>query len=386
MSGERRNTDLHPETKAAQALHALDEKTGAVVPPMVSATTFARDENYELRDGYLYARYGSPTTTQAEAIIAALEGADHSLLFNSGMSAAVAVIESLPPRAHVVTQKVMYHVGQQWLERQAQRGALTCDLFDGGDLDGLAAAIRPGQTKLVWIETPANPDLAVTDIAAAAKLAHDAGTILMVDSTAAPPCTTRPLDLGADISFHSATKYMGGHSDLTAGVLSANAGLAQWSDLHRIRGFQGTNLPGFEAWLLIRGLRTLYIRYAKASENAATLAQHFAAHPGIETLLYPGLPSHPGHAVAARQMTGGFGGLLSLLVKGRQGRALGVAKACRIFVPATSLGGVESLIEHRKSITGPDSDTPENLLRLAIGIEHVDDLIGDLEQALQNNP
>ncbi len=383
--GRHRNSDLHPETKAAQALHALDDKTGSVVPPMLSASTFARDENYELRDGYIYSRYATPTTAQAEQIIAALEGADDSLVFNSGMSASVAVVETLRPGAHVVAQKVMYHVGQQWLERQAQRGILEYDLFDGGDLAGLAAAIRPGKTKLLWIETPANPDLAITDIAAAANLAHDAGAILMVDSTAAPPCTTRPLDLGADISFHSATKFLNGHSDLTAGVISANAGLSQWEELRIIRGFQGTNLPGFEAWLLIRGLRTLFVRYTKASENALALAQHFAVHPDIETVLYPGLPTHPNHVVAARQMSGGYGGLLSVLVKGPEGRAQAVAKACEVFIPATSLGGVESLIEHRKTITGPESDTPENLLRLAIGIENVEDLIGDLERALRKS-
>ncbi|MCP5076188.1 MAG: PLP-dependent transferase [Rhodobacteraceae bacterium] len=377
-----RNTDLHSETKAAQALHAIDEKTGSVIPPMTSASTFARDENYQAREGYIYSRYATPTTDQAEKIIAALEGADHSLLFNSGMSASVAVVETLPPGSHVVAQKVMYHVGQQWLDRQQERGILTRSLFDGGDLAALEAAIRPGETKLVWIETPANPDLAITDIRAAADLAHAAGAILMVDSTAAPPCTTRPLELGADISFHSATKFLNGHSDLTAGVLSANSGLPRWDDLHTIRGFQGTNLPAFESWLLIRGLRTLHLRYAKASENALKLAQHFDGHPCVEAVLYPGLPDHPNHAVAADQMAGGFGGLLTLMIAGAKGRALEIAKACKVFIPATSLGGVESLVEHRKTITGPDSDTPDNLLRLSIGIEHVDDLIGDLELAM----
>ena len=377
-----RNSDLSPQTKAAQALHMLDRESGAVVPAMHSASTFARDENYELRDGFLYSRYGSPTTQQGEDVIAALEDADETLLFNSGMSATVAVVEALPVGAHVVAQFMMYHVGLNWLKRQAARGVIGFDDFEAGNLQALKAAIKPGKTKLVWIETPANGDWSITDIAAAADMAHAAGAILMCDSTAAPPCTTRPLDLGADISFHSATKYLNGHSDLTAGVLSARAALPIWEEIRNVRGFQGTTLPGFEAWLLIRGLRTLYIRYKTASDNAMQLAQHFDGHAGIKTVQYPGLPNHPGHSVATKQMTGGFGGMMSLLISGPKGRALATAKACKVFIPATSLGGVESLIEHRLSVSGEGYGIPENMLRLSIGIEHVDDLITDLEQAL----
>ncbi len=378
----KRRNDLSPETLAAQALHHLDGATGAVVPAMHSASTFARDDNYDLHEGFVYSRYGSPTTKQAQDIIAALEGADAALLFNSGMSATVAVVEALPMGAHVVAQSMMYHIGLNWLNRQAGRGVIGFDSFQAGDLDALRAAIKPGETKLVWIETPANGDWSITDIAAAAEIAHAAGAILMCDSTAAPPCTTRPLELGADISFHSATKYLNGHSDLTAGVLSARAGLAIREEIEQVRGFQGTTLPGFESWLLIRGLRTLFVRYKKASENALTFARHFANHPAIETVMYPGLPDHPGHTVAARQMSGGFGGMMSLLVAGSAGRALAVAKACTTFIPATSLGGVESLIEHRHTVSGDGYGIPENLLRLSIGIENPDDLIADLEQAL----
>ncbi len=360
----------------------LDSASGAVVPAMHSASTFARDENYELRDGFVYSRYGSPTTQQGEDVIKALEGADETLLFNSGMSATVAVVESLPMGAHVVAQSMMYHIGLNWLNRQATRGVIGFDSFEAGNLEALAAVIKPGVTKLVWIETPANGDWSITDIAAAADLAHAAGAILMVDSTAAPPCTTRPLELGADISFHSATKYLNGHSDLTAGVLSARAGLPIWEEIRTVRGFQGTTLPGFEAWLLIRGLRTLYIRYKTASDNAMQFARHFEGLDGISAVLYPGLSSHAGHAVAARQMTAGFGGMMSLLVDGPKGRALAMAKAAKVFIPATSLGGVESLIEHRLSVSGEGYGIPENLLRLSIGIEHVDDLITDIEQAL----
>jgi cystathionine gamma-synthase len=378
----KRNS-LSPQTKAAQALHMLDHESGAVVPAMHSASTFARDENYEPREGFIYSRYGSPTTTQGEAIIAELEGGAESLLFNSGMSATVAVVEALPMGAHVVAQSMMYHVGLDWLDRQAARGVIGFSRFEAGDMASLQAAIQPGKTKLVWIETPANGDWAITDIAAAAKIAHAAGAILMCDSTAAPPCTTQPLALGADISFHSATKYLNGHSDLTAGVLSAQEGLGIWAEIRNVRSFQGTVLPGFEAWLLIRGLRTLFVRYKQASDNALTLAQHFENHPAVAQVMYPGLPSHTGHMVAARQMQGGFGGMMSLILTGDEGRALTATKACKIFIPATSLGGVESLIEHRLTVAGAGRGIPENLLRLSIGIEAVDDLIADLEYALE---
>ncbi len=379
----KRNS-LSPQTKAAQALHMLDGASGAVVPAMHSASTFARDEDYNLREGFIYSRYGSPTTAQGEQIIGELEGGE-SLLFSSGMSACVALLEALPMGAHVVAQSMMYHVGLNWLERQAGRGMIGFSRFEAGNLASLEAAIQPGRTKLVWVETPANGDWSITDIEAAAEMAHAAGAILMVDSTAAPPCTTQPLALGADISFHSATKYLNGHSDLTAGVLTAREGLPIWDEVRNVRGFQGTVLAGFEAWLLIRGLRTLYVRYKQASDNAMAFARHFENHPAVAEVLYPGLPSHAGHAVAKRQMTGGFGGMMSLLLTGEKGRALATTKACKLFIPATSLGGVESLIEHRLTVAGDGYGIPENLLRLSIGIEAVDDLIADLGQALEHS-
>jgi len=374
---------LSPQTQAAQALHMLDRDSGAVVPAMHSASTFARDENYEPREGFIYSRYGSPTTAQGERIIAELEGGAESLLFNSGMSATVAVVEALPMGAHVVAQSMMYHVGLDWLNRQASRGVIGFDSFDAGNLEALSAAIKPGETKLVWIETPANGDWSITDIAAASEIAHAAGAILMCDSTAAPPCTTQPLLLGADISFHSATKYLNGHSDLTAGVLSARDGLEIWDEILKVRSFQGTVLPGFEAWLLIRGLRTLFVRYKQASDNAMAFARHFQNHPKVAEVLYPGLESHTGHKVAKQQMSGGFGGMMSVLLNGPEGCALATAKACKVFIPATSLGGVESLIEHRRTVAGSDRGIPENLLRLSIGIESVDDLLADFESALE---
>jgi cystathionine gamma-synthase len=203
----------------------------------------------------------------------------------------------------------------------------------------------------------------------------------MVDSTAAPPCTQQPLTHGADISFHSATKYMGGHSDFTAGVLSARKDLKLWDEIRSVRGFQGTILPAFEAWLLIRSLRTLHVRFAQTSNNAMAFANHFANHKDVQKILYPGLLNHPGHEIAKKQMQNGFGGMMSILINGADIRALEMAKQAELFIPATSLGGVESLIEHRRTVAGPDSGIPENLLRLSIGIEHIDDLIADFEQA-----
>jgi cystathionine gamma-synthase len=235
----------------------------------------------------------------------------------------------------------------------------------------------------VWIETPTNPTWDVIDIAAAAEAAHAAGARLAVDCTVAPPCTTRALDLGADVVFHSGTKYLGGHSDLTAGVLCVARRDELWDELRLVRSLTGGVIAGFEAWLLIRGLRTLFLRYARASENALAIAEAMQRHPGVAHVLYPGLADHPGHAVAARQMTGGFGGMLSILVHGAEAQARDVARFAQVFIPATSLGGVESLIEHRRAVEGPDSTTPPTLLRLSVGIEDARDLIADLDQALE---
>jgi cystathionine gamma-synthase len=243
--------------------------------------------------------------------------------------------------------------------------------------------LRPGKTELVWVETPSNPTFEVVDIAEAARLAHAAGAILGVDGTCAPPCTTKALGLGADIVVHAATKFLNGHSDMTAGVVSVAAKDARFEDIHFIRKQQGAVLGAFEAWLLVRGMRTLFVRFERQSANALVLAAHFEAHPRIARVIYPGLPSHPAHMIAKKQMTGGFGGMLAMLVKGSAEDAKRVAGAVKVFYPATSLGGVESLIEHRKSVESPDSIVPPNLLRLSIGIEHVSDLIADLEQALE---
>ena len=258
------------------------------------------------------------------------------------------------------------------------------DLFDAADPASLAKAIIPGKTAMLWIETPVNPTWDVIDIKAAADLAHAAGAILVVDSTCAPPVISKPLTLGADIVFHSATKYLNGHSDVTAGVLTAREASPRWEALKQAQVGLGATLGSFEAFLLIRGLRTLFLRVEQASRNALALAKHFEKHPRLEAVLYPGLESHPQHRIAKRQMTGGFGGMLSVLVKGDEAQTRAVAGRLKVFTPATSLGGVESLAEHRKSVEGPNSIVAANLIRFSIGIEDVADLIADLEQALAN--
>lgn len=369
-------------TRIAQALHFVEGESGAVVPAIQPAATYARDENYAIRKPYWYRRDGSAATAHAEAIIAALEGAAESLLFASGMSAATAVIEQLPTGSHVVAPKVMYHGVRMQLQAYERNGRISLGDYTAGNLNELASAVRPGQTALVWVETPNNPNWEVTDIAAAAHIAHGAGARLITDCTATPPNITRALELGADISFHSATKYLAGHSDVTAGVLSVREGSVAWDQIALIRKLQGTVLQSFDAWLLIRGMRTLFLRVDKASANAMAVAKHFEGHPRLEAVLYPGLASDPGHAVARRQTDGQFGGMLSIIVKGSEQTAIDVCRHAEVFYPATSLGGVESLIEHRKTVSGEGFPVHPRLLRLSIGIEDADDLIADLEQAL----
>ncbi len=375
---------LSPATRAAQALHSLNPQTGAVVPDIALSSTFARDGDYELRDGFVYGRYANPTTAHAEEILSALDGGAGTLLFASGMAAFVALCETLDNGDHVVLPQVMYHGGLEWIRRLEAKRGLRVSLFDATDPAGLAGAVRP-DTRLIWIESPTNPNWEVIDIAAAAETARENGALLAVDCTVAPPVTMDAMALGADVVFQSATKYLNGHSDLTAGVLSLAKAGPLLDELHLLRKMQGAILPPFAAWLLIRGLRTLYLRYERASANALAIARHFENHPQVEAVLYPGLPAHPGHDIAKRQMTGGFGGMLSLLVKGGAEQARNTARACQVFFPATSLGGVESLIEHRKSVEGPDSPVAANLLRLSVGIEDVTDLINDLEQALERS-
>ena len=384
---EERHLDdeLANATVLAQAGHTPDPATGALVPPLHMSTTFGRDSENELIGDYVYARYQSPTVEHAEQLLARLDGGADAMLFASGLAAVAALFETVQSGGHVVAPTIMYHGAQDWLRRIESRRGIGLTLFDATDPDALGESLRKGQTSVVWIESPVNPTWDVIDIRAAADLAHEAGAILAADCTVAPPVTTRALELGADLVFHSATKYLNGHSDLLAGVLVTREANELWEELGSVRKLSGGVLGAHDAWMLIRGLRTLPLRFERASESALQIARHLEGHPRLEAVLYPGLESHPGHEVARRQMTNGFGGLLSIRVRGGADEALDVIRRIRVFVRATSLGGVESLIEHRASVEGPHSEVPPDLLRLSIGLEDPGDLISDLDQALSGD-
>ena len=374
---------LAPASLAAQAMGWIEPTTKAVVPPIHMASTYLRDEDNEFRSGRIYARADNPTFDQAEATLAALEGGAKSLVFSSGMSAATACFLALAPGDHVVVPKIMYWSLRNWLATFATHWGLRVEFVDAASTDAIARAVKPGATRLVWIETPANPIWSITDIAAAAEIAHRVGALLAVDSTVATPVLTRPLSLGADLVMHSATKYLNGHSDLIAGALVGARDDAHWAKLRTIRAQLGTILGQTEAWLLMRGMRTLYPRMAWACRSAQVLAERLAAHPMIAEVLYPGLPSFAGHAIAKKQMSGGFSGMISVRVKGGERAAIATAARVDLWKRATSLGGVESLIEHRASIEGPGTPCPTDLLRLSVGVEDGSDLFDDLDQALK---
>ena len=373
---------LKPETIAAQAGGAVDAATGAIVPPIHVATTFVRDADNQYRRGYCYGRSDNATMRQTEHVLAQLEEGAATLLFASGMAAATTAFLALERPAHIVAPKAMYWGLRQWLTEDASSHGVEATFVDAGDHSALRAAIRPGRTRLVWIETPSNPLWTITDISEAARIAHDAGALLAVDSTVPTPVHTRPLTLGADMVLHSATKYLNGHSDVVAGaIVFARTGAALESAA-RLRSMLGGILGSFEAALLLRGLRTLHVRVRHQSASAMTIARHFASHPAIERVLYPGLDTHPGHAIAARQMQGGFGGMLSMRVKGGETAAIAAAGHMKVWKRATSLGGVESLVEHRSSIEGAGSPCPTDLLRFSVGLENIEDLIADIERSL----
>ncbi len=368
---------------AAQAMGRIDPTTRAVVMPLHLSTTFIRDPDNAYSSGFCYARPDNATVREAEAVLAMLEGAQAgALLFGSGMAAATAVFGALEPGDHVVVPEVMYWALKRWLREEAPRRGLSLDVVAADDLGALQGAVRPGRTKLVWIETPGNPLWTITDIAAAAEIAHAASARLAVDSTAASPVHTRPLEFGADIVMHSGTKILNGHSDVVAGVLAGARADGFWRRIEGIRAGSGGILGPFEAYLLMRSLRTLHLRAAAQAEGALRLAERLAGHAHVSRVLYPGLPDDPGHAVAVRQMRDGFGYMLSIRVAGGEAGAIATAARVGLWKRATSLGGVESLIEHRASVEGPGSPCPPDLLRLSTGIEDPDDLFEDLDRAL----
>ncbi len=373
----------NPETLAAQALGWEDAETGAVVPPIHVATTYARDEHYEKTQGRSYIRDQGPTQEHAEQVIATLEGGADALTFGSGIAACTAPFHALFAGDGVAVSRTIYHGVLSWLEMFGAERGLNIEYFDTGNLDQLRDILKRGNTKLVWLETPANPTWIITDIAQAAEMAHEMGAMVAVDSTVATPVLTRPIEHGADFVCHSATKFLNGHSDVLAGALvAADAENPLWQRIRQHRVYAGPVLGPFEAYLLTRGMRTLFLRVPKQSENALIIARYLDTHPNVEIVHYPGLQSFPGHEIATRQMIGGFGGMLSFQVPGGRDEAIQVARHARIFKRATSLGGVESLLEHRKSSESDVTDTPENLIRVSTGIEHPDDLMADLEQML----
>jgi cystathionine gamma-synthase len=374
--------NLHPETLAAQGMGRVAEPYRDIVPPIYVSTTYERGADGAFPGGRTYSRADNPTYDQAEQLIATLEGATAAMLFASGEAAAAAVFQGLGPGAGVLAPRNMYWALRKWLLDFAAPWGLAVEFYENASIDDLAAKARARRPRLIWIETPANPTWDITDIAAASGIAGEVGAMVAVDSTVATPLLTQPIALGAHIVMHSATKYLNGHSDVVAGALATAKGDEFWQRLRYIRGSGGAVLGPLEAWLLLRGMRTLHLRVDAASRNAHAIALRLHGHPKLSHVLYPGLPSHPGHAIAVKQMTGGFGGMMSFRLKSGEDAAKTFTAKLRVFKRATSLGSVESLAEHRASVEGPGTQCPADLVRLSIGVEHLDDLIEDIEQAL----
>ncbi|MEM1044302.1 MAG: aminotransferase class I/II-fold pyridoxal phosphate-dependent enzyme [Bacteroidota bacterium] len=371
----------HLSTRLAQAGCHPDPQTGSLTPPLHLATTFERPASGDYGGGYVYARWGNPTRDLLEATLADLEHpGGEAAAFASGMAAVMTVFQALRPGDHVLLPDDVYHGVRHLIRSVFAEWGLICSEADQTDLDAVRAAVRP-ETRLVWAETPSNPLLKVTDLEALAGVARDAGALLLVDGTWTTPLLQRPLDLGADLVLHSATKYLSGHSDTLLGALVARPGLELFERVRALQKSAGAVADPFGCWLVLRGLRSLGARMPLHSRNAQCLAEALAAHPAVEAVHYPGLPDHPGHGIARRQMDG-FGGMLSFQVHGGAEEALGVAARCRLFRRATSLGGTESLVEHRASIESQPTPTPQNLLRLSVGLEHAGDLAADLTGAL----
>ena len=371
---------LHPATLAVHAGAEPDAETGAVAPPIHLATTFRHGPAGERIAGYEYQREGNPTQDRLEHALAALEGGAAALAFASGMAAITGMLDSLPTGSRLLIPDDCYS-GLRYLAREflPERG-VTAVAVDMADPAAVEAACAAG-VAMVWVETPSNPRMKICDIAALAQLAHRHGALLACDNTFATPVLQRPLALGADVVMHSTTKYFGGHSDVLGGALVFAQRDGVFERVAHRRHITGAVLSPFSAWLTLRGCRSLPARMAMHCANARRLADFLSRHPAIEQLNYPGLASHPGHAIAARQMSD-YGAMLSLLVRGGRERTLAVAGKLRLFTNATSLGGCESLVEHRASVEGSNPVSPQNLLRVSVGLEHVDDLIADFAQAL----
>jgi cystathionine gamma-synthase len=367
------------ETTAVHAGHEIDRTSGAVSAPISLSTTFERDVDGGYSRGHMYTRNSNPNREALERGIAALEGGEAAAAFASGMGAAMALFQSLAPGDHILAHVDAYYGMTRLLQDFFVGWGLRADFVDMSDLGAVKKAVRK-ETKLVWAETPSNPLLKIIDLAAIAEIVHTTKALCVCDNTWAP-VIQRPFDLGLDLILHSTTKYFGGHCDVLGGVLVSKKKDPFFERVQKIQYCGGAVPSPFDCWLVLRGMRTLPWRIRAHSENAMKVANFLADHPRVDRVHYPGLPGHPSHDVASRQMSA-FGGMLSLEVKGGREAAMAVAAKTKLFIRATSLGGVESLIEHRASIEGPGTQSPEGLLRASIGLEHPDDLIEDLDQAL----
>jgi len=377
----KKSNSLHPATIAARANGVIDYASGGVVPPIQLSTTFARDHNNQLLNtANLYGRDHSDIVRIAQDILCELEHADETLLFPSGMAAIAAVMRSGRNGGSIILQSGIYWGTTKWVREFCQRREIALYELDCSISTDLDRMINEKKPDIVFMETPSNPWLKIVDVARAAKTCKSSNSLLVVDATAATPVLSRPLDMGAHIVMHSATKAINGHSDVLAGVLSvANKATPQWQMIKSDRKEAGAVIGNFEAWLLVRGLRTLPLRIERMCENAMAVAKFLSVHDKVEQVLFPGLTTHAGHQLAKTQMPGGFGFLMSVLVRGNRDETLKACGALNLIHRATSLGGVESLVEHRQTI---EPDLPENLLRFSIGIENIHDLLGDLDQAL----
>ncbi len=369
------------ETLAVHAGREPDPATGAVREPIHLSTSFERGADGEYPHGYTYSRSGNPNRTSLEQAVAALEGGAEALAFASGSAATLATFTATAAGGRIVCSADCYHGTAKQLREVLPRFGMSADFVDTTDLAAVRRALAPGAT-LLWVETPSNPLLRVSDIAALAALAHHHGALLGCDNTFASPVLQRPLELGADLVMHSSSKFLGGHGDVLGGIVVVGESGPLLDRLREIQGAGGGVPSPFDCWLLLRSLATLPLRVRKQSANALAVARYLARHPRIERVHYPGLEAHPAHTVAARQMRDGFGAVVSVQVPGGAAEALVVAARAKLFTRATSLGGVESLIEHRASMEGPHTRTPPNLLRLSIGLENPADLVADLDQAL----
>eukprot|EP01037_Dinobryon_pediforme_P000826 gene826-830_t len=373
-----KNTLMHLETIAIHAANHVDASSKAVIQPVVLSTTFERAADGTYPSGYIYSRSGNPNRTLLENVLAKLEGGADAASFGSGNAAGMAVFQSLPAGAHIIAPDDMYHGLRNQLKNLFS-GILTFDFIDINDTELLQSYIKP-ETKMIWIETPSNPLLKITDIKKLAAIAKANGIMLACDNTFATPVCQQPLALGADLVMHSCTKYFGGHSDLMGGALITRDKNEAWQKIRQVQEMGGAIPSPMDCYYLARSIKTLPYRVRGHVQNAGLLAAYLAKHPNVEKVLYPGLPSHPQHHIAKAQMSS-FGGMLSFCVKGGADEAKRVINKLQLFTQATSLGGVESLIEHRASVEGPDTKTPFNLLRVSVGLEHIDDLIADLDQA-----